>query len=495
MLNCIFIFLCLLSSAFAADLSRVDIYALTNKGTTHVRSFRYINEWGKPEVRLESGALPKMGKVNPILGYGRDIDDDGKIETWFMIDDQEGLVRMELPSRDNWGDEAIKYKIFKSYHATTKAHIAAAYGAVFGYLLMSISHGWQSEREFWRELMDLDEFTMRLENSKKHGEITRAQWNESVDLLSSGYQETLTKFEKATGREYWALAGADIALWLSGGVIVKGLGKVFTFIGRPLAQTAIVTEGKAALGKMIGKIAARTRSQLSRLRVLKGAPVNAVASQVIKQRFPSTLRALMAKNQFNRKVLPIVAKTMISLKKAALEWRYLTFMGTLQLSTEVFAHSSEVLSPNPTEFAKNVLHHPDIMQNVGFMTSDAFLMTAASHGIKPKGVRYATCGFIALTNSTVTNLVIKGEKDYTRVALDTGWEAVIGNAQVQIDLASLKYFETKALRASNPKLKLIGWAIVLVDQAAGFVGYSQATQALANSRQQDIQLVPVLAEN
>jgi hypothetical protein len=175
-------------------------------------------------------------------------------------------------------------------------------------------------------------------------------------------------------------------------------------------------------------------------------------------------------------------------------------MAGIQLTTESFAHSSEVMSSSPTQFAKNVLTHPEIMQNVTYMTTDAYLMTAASLAIRPKGMRYATCGFIALGNSAVTNLVIKGEADYQRIALDTGWEAVVGNAQVQLDLKALSHFEEAAQKAKNPKLKLIGWAIVLVDQTAGFLGYSYATRALRpdeaeKTKTPDIQLVPVLVEH
>jgi len=218
-----------------------------------------------------------------------------------------------------------------------------------------------------------------------------------------------------------------------------------------------------------------------------------IAAQTVRTQFPRQMRGLMAKNTLMKKLVPFVVRSGIAVKKALYDWKYIAFMGSLQISTEAFANRSEVYSPNPTTFAKNVLTHPDIIQNVGFMTTNAFFMTAASHGIRPRGVRFAACGFIALGNSSFTNFVIKGENDYQRVALDSGWEAIIGNTQVQIDLAALKHFEQKAAASGNPRLKLLGWAVVLVDQAAGFAGYSLATRSL-NRETPDVQLVPVMAE-
>jgi hypothetical protein len=228
-----------------------------------------------------------------------------------------------------------------------------------------------------------------------------------------------------------------------------------------------------------------------------------LANGAFKKQFPITMRALMAKNIFMRKMVPLVARPAIALLKATKEWKYISFMAGLQITTETFANSSEVMSSNPTEFAKNVLTHPDIMQNVTYMTTDAYLMTAASLAIRPKGMRYAACGFIALGNSAVTNLIIKDEADYSRIALDTGWEAIIGNAQVQLDLKALSHFELAAKKTKNPKLKLIGWAIVLVDQTVGFLGYSHATQALQSSKEDlkaeevdpSVHLIPVIVEN
>ena len=479
-------------SAFAAE-EKLFIKALTSDGSKRINIFRYTNHWGRKEIRLESAALPRIGRVNPIYGYGRDTDDDEIIDTWFMIDEDEGLKISTIPNRQPWATDVIKNQLFKTYDSSVKSHFSALYGAVFGFVLMSVSHAYNSEIDFWRERMDLEEFALRLENSKKSGQLTKEQWEDGVDLVMAGYEDALNRFEKATGRDYAALGAADVALWATGGVIVKYVGKGLSYLGRPLMETAMVRNAKASIIHMARKISQGTRAKLSYFRRAKGAPVSVIAAQTVRTQFPRQMRGLMAKNTLMKKLVPFVVRSGIAVKKALYDWKYIAFMGSLQISTEAFANRSEVYSPNPTTFAKNVLTHPDIIQNVGFMTTNAFFMTAASHGIRPRGVRFAACGFIALGNSSFTNFVIKGENDYQRVALDSGWEAIIGNTQVQIDLAALKHFEQKAAASGNPRLKLLGWAVVLVDQAAGFAGYSLATRSL-NRETPDVQLVPVMAE-
>lgn len=481
-----------LLSAFAAE-EKLFVKALTNEGTKRINVFRYTNHWGRKEIRLESAALPRIGRVNPIYGYGRDTDDDEIIDTWFMIDNDEGLKVTRLANRQPWASDIIKNQLFKTYQSSAKSHFSALYGAVFGFLLMSVSHGYTSEIEFWRERMDLEEFALRLEAAKKSGQLTKAQWDAGVDLVMASYEDSLARFERATGRDYAALGAADVALWATGGVIIKYVGKGLSFLGRPLMETTMVRNARAAVIHMARRISQSTRAKLSYFRRAKGAPVAVIAAQTARAQFPRHMRGLMAKNTLMKKLVPFFVRSGVAVKKALYDWKYIAFMASLQISTEAFANRSEVYSPNPTTFAKNVLTHPDIVQNVGFMTTNAFFMTAASHGIRPRGVRFATCGFIALGNSSITNFVIKGESDYQRVAVDSGWEAIIGNTQVQIDLAALKHFEQKALAANNPRLKLLGWAVVLVDQAAGFAGYSMLTRSISRDTP-DVQLVPVVAE-
>lgn len=476
-----------LSLTFAQSVAagHVNLNAQTkNGGIYRVNAYNYLNAWGRREVRLESNI------VGALQGYGRDTDDDGKIDTWFMLEKDAGLVVIPLKSQEAWGHDVVRTQLFKQFKTSRLASAASAYGSVVSYVLVSAASAKASEDVLWKELIDLEEFRLRLERAKDRGDIDQSQWMEASDLVMTGYDEAIKKFEHAMGPQYWTLVGADMGLWVTGGIIVKGIGKAMAVLGRPIGGLPVVSSVREVYKAVAGKFIHRYRREMARLRVMRGLPAKILTTSVMTTRFPSTMRSLMGKNMLLRRTLPAVARAGMGLKKATLGWRYIAFMGGLQIATESFARYDEVKSPDITEFAKNVMNHPDISQNVSYMTSNAYLMTIASHSIRKPKLRFATCGFIAMSNSGITNLVVRGERDYKRVALDTSWEAVIGNAQIQLDLKALAHFERLAAKNKNPKLKFLGWAVVLVDQVAGFAAYSTATMMLENERK-DVKLVPV----
>lgn len=479
----------LLSSTFAfSQGTHVKLLARTaDGGHVSVHVYRYTNSWGLKEVRLESGL------VHATLGWGRDTDDDGKVETWFMLNDTEGMTVHTFATNDPWGTDALQNQLFTRYASTLKMKVSAVYGDVVGVLMMSVASAQASQDELYRSLVDMEEYMIRMQRARAQGHLTRDQWNASVKILKTGLQQSIDKFNQAMGARYWELAAADAALWASGGILVKGLARAFTPVAQILSRTALVSGAMEAMQKMGAAFVERYRTQMARLQHLAAAPIELVAANVFKRGFPLTMRALMAKNLLLRMTLPTLLRVPGGIKQSFYGWKYIAFMTALQLGTEAMAHEREVYSPNPTDFAENVLTHPEIMQNVGYMSSDAFYMTVATNTLRRPRARYAACAFIALTNSTVTNVVIKGDRDYHRLALDTGWEAIIGNAQIQIDLGALAYFERQAVERGNPRLKLLGWAVVLVDQVAGFAGYSAATTWI-EGKQKQVQLVPVVAQ-
>lgn len=479
-----FLLASLLLTTVPAWASRQLVTVQTNTGTLKMEAHLYQNAWGRREVRLESRF------VGSLQGFGRDTDDDGRVDTWFMLDHQEGIQIHHLPSQQAWGLDVVQTQLFRRYRSSKLASLASAYGSVMSSLMVSSASAYSSQETLWRELIDLEEFSLRLKRSKENGEISGQQWTEASGVLMTGFDTTVKRFERSMGTQYWTLVAADIGLWVTGGIIFKGVAKAMAVVGRPIEGLPVISSVKEVYQAVAGKFVHRYRRELARLRVMRGVPAKLITTTLMQTNFPTTLRSLMGKNMLLRKVLPPIARAGIGMKKATLGWRYIAFMGGLQLTTESFANYDEVKSADPTEFAKNVLTHPDIIQNVGFMTSDAYFMTVASHSIRRPKLKFATCGFIAMSNSGITNFVIKGEKDYKRVALDTSWEAIIGNAQIQLDLKALAHFEKMAAKNNNPRLKLIGWAVVLVDQAAGFAAYSTATAIIENERK-NVQLVPI----
>jgi uncharacterized membrane protein len=145
--------------------------------------------------------------------------------------------------------------------------------------------------------------------------------------------------------------------------------------------------------------------------------------------------------------------------------------------------------PNPIIMTKKFATNEEFLQDFLYMSNETFWMAGLSTYFQRPGSRMIACGLFSLIDSTLMSYAIKHTVDPERQALDTGWEVVIGNAQTQIDLASLRAAQAAVTRSGNPRLKLIGYAVVLVDQGTGYYGYSQASQSLES------RVVPVLAEN
>jgi len=480
------LFLIISSAAYAAH---INVNAKTkNGGIYRVNAYTYMNAYGRREVRLESNI------VGAVQGYGRDLDDDGKVETWFMLSQTQAFNVHILATRHPWGLDAVEHQLFKLHQTSAMASASSAFGSIMSLVMVSAASAYSSQETMYRELLDLEEFRIRLERAQSRGQINRIQWMESVDLMMTGYDETIKRFERAMGGQYWTLAAADAGLWVTGGYIMRGIGRAIGYVGRPLASAPGVAEAREAFSTIARAFQQRYRREMARLRMVRGGAARVVATSVFHQSFPRAMRSLMGKNVVLRKVLPAVARVGRGFSRASLGWRYIAFMASLQISTEAFAHYDEVKSPDPTQFARNVMTHPDIIQNVSYMTSNAYLMTAASHSVRRPRIKFALGGFVAMSNSGISNLVIRGSDDYRRVALDTSWEAIIGNAQIQLDLAALKHFERMAANNNNPRLKLIGWGVVFVDQVAGFAGYSAAT-AMLDDGPKEVLIVPIHVMN
>jgi hypothetical protein len=361
--------------------------------------------------------------------------------------------------------------------------------------MLSIAHAHQARRNYWVQMIDMDEFETRLIRAKFAGEITENQWIASLDLLIQMNEQAFNELDQATKSNYRALGAMDAGLWAVGGVLTKYISRGLSLLGQKISSTGLLKNTSSTLGNILSKMQDRVKAQAQRFRGLRQPTLHILAINSVKLSFPKAMRGLMTKQLLVQHTKNALVTTGNAFKSAAGQWRYLSLMSSLQFSTEVIVNSSDVYDRDPRQFAQNIAEHPQILRNVGFMTTNAFLMTAASSAIKPKGISMLVCGFIALSNSLFTNLVIFPSDNTQRIVVDTAWESVIGNAQIQIDLASLAYFERMAIKHNNPKIKILGYAVVLVDQTAGFAGYSELTSRMnQNNQEMRLMLTPVLAE-
>jgi hypothetical protein len=177
------------------------------------------------------------------------------------------------------------------------------------------------------------------------------------------------------------------------------------------------------------------------------------------------------------------------------QWRYIALTQSLQIGAELLSRGRALYDPNHLVMAEKFLNNEEFIQNFLYMSNETFWMAGLSTYFKRPGARILACGLFSLIDSTLMNYAIKQTVDPERQALDTGWEVIIGNAQTQIDLGALRAAQAAATRLNNPRLRLLGYAVTIVDQGAGYYAYSEASQALESSRNRaadvETHIVPV----
>lgn len=490
--------------------------------TFKVALSEYVNHNETLEVRIEAAGIPRFAsKINPVLGFGRDIDGNGKIESWFLVT-KSGIDYVKKEGQDRLGKDVLSDILQKKYRSKFSMYVTSATSSIFSYLLLSMNAGVSIQEEFYRDWMDLEESRILFEADYEElgSAYTYNQQQFHRELLSFGYKELANKMDKFGKQTFWGYAFADIGLWITGGVVINWAGKILAKIGVIASETAFVTAVKETF---IGFFEKQKTLIENRVSVLKdkfsGAKVNA-GMKVAEKQVTAALTVATWKTVLSHtiKSYKIKGKLRLYVKKsirwpkkimigAKSEWKYISLNAGVQLGSEAMARYDEIHNDNPAIMAQNLLTNPDVIQNVGFMTADTILMTGISKNLKTTKARFMASGAVAVTNSSIVNFALKDEADMNRVLLDTGWETIIGNAQIQLDLKALEYFEKMALKKNNPKIKLVGYVIALVDMGVGYVAYSKATSYVESkaaekeakeskeSSEPKVMLVPVLAEN
>lgn len=491
----------------------------SNGNTFKVALIPYKNKNDTLEVRIEATALPRFAsKINPLLGFGRDIDGNGKIDTWFFVT-QDGLDTYEKEGNDSRGRDILGDLLIKKYRSTFFMYVNSTTTSIFSYLLMSFDASITSYEDYYRDWMDLEEVRLNFEKdvAELRTTYTRDQIEYNLKLREIGLKEMndrMARFEKQT---FWGYAIADVGLWITGGIIFKWGAKILAKIGAVTSETAFATAVKDTFLGFFEKQKALVEKRLSavkeKLHVSKATKEAAkketalvLTKETYKVAMSNTLKAQQSKNKLHAAVMKVIKIPKNVYQGAKSEWQYIAMNATVQVGSEAAARYDEIYDENPAVMAQNLITNPEVIENVGFMSADTILMTGVSKSLKTTKARFMASGAIALTNSSIMNFAIKDSADLARVALDTSWETIIGNGQVQLDLKALEYFEKMAQKKGNPKIKLVGYAIALVDMAAGYVVYSKVTSKLddmeeAKKKEKEksntepkVMLVPILAE-
>ena len=465
-------------------------------------------------MRLEAGGLPRFStKINPVLGYGRDTDANGKVDAWFLIS-KDGIDRILKEGQDPIGKDILAEMFIKKYRSSFMMYVTSATTSVLGHLFMTGSAGVDAQEEFYRDWMDLEEMDIYFEKDLKElgSSYNFSQKQYHYQLCSIGYSDLAERMDRFIKLNVWAYGAADVGLWITGGIVFKWGGKLLSKVGLSLSKTAFVASVKETFLVLIEKqknmIARRLsifKEKLSagKIKLEVRAAEKEIAIGITVATWKSALKQTI-KAQKTKQVIQLTIKKTIKwpanvMKGAVGEWKYIVMNTGVQIGSEAVARYDDIYDENPLIMSQNILTNPEVMENISFMATDTILMTGISKNLKTTRSRFLASGVIALSNSSVMNFVIKDEANLKRVAFDTAWETIIGNAQVQLDLKSLEYFEKMALKRANPKIKLLGYVVALVDMGVGYVTYSKVTSHLEGNAEPQpepkVMLIPVLAEH
>lgn len=475
---------------------------------------KYINHNDELEVRIEAAGIPRFAsKINPVLGFGRDIDGNGKIDSWFLIT-KAGIDLVRLEGADEIGTDILGDILLKKYRSTMSMYASSAASSILSYLFLSVSAGVDIQEEYYRDWMDLEEMRIQFEDDMANfgSAYTYNQIQYHHELISLGFKDLANRMDNFGKRTFWGYAFADIGLWITGGVVLNWGAKILAKVGIIASETAFVTTVKETFIGFFEKQKVAIESRLSVLKekvasakakfgmkVAQKEVTMALTAATYKKALTATIKSQKVKQRLRIYLTKSIKWPKKILKGAKSEWQYIALNTGVQVGSEAVARYDEIYDDNPLVMARNLMTNPEVIQNVGFMATDTVLMTGISKNLKTTKARFMASGAVAITNSSIVNFAIKDEANISRVAFDTAWETIVGNAQVQIDLKALEYFEKMALKKNNPKLKLVGYAIALVDMGVGYVTYSKVTSALEKKTEETVEpkmmLVPILAEN
>lgn len=431
---------------------------LKNGKTFKVAIHEYVNPNGQSEMRFETDNLSKV-----ILGHARDVDQDGKIETFFIFGDN-GIARYhrDILVETNLG--AARAVLTNHAKYSGGDYFIGMATHVLTFLFIAVDHINEAHQNWYRDWMDLEELSMEIERNK--ASLSNDELIYAYNLVLEAGQLALKQFEDAFYKEYPAWWVADAVLWLSGGVVVKWAGKGIGVVGKRILPRL----------KKLGGVAA------TRLGIKLG--MNSYRATV-----RSTIKGITAKGLMGRGKGLMVK----GLKNVRAEWKYLAFSAGIQVGVESFVNYDEIYDPEPKTMARKMIDHPGIQENVSISVADSLAMTAAHSMAQTRVGKFALLGMVGASSSLGVGVGLDGEQSKDRVMFDTAWSVGVDSLQIMMDLHVLHKFQKMAIKARNPKLKLVGYAIVFVSQVVGYYGYAHATQYFdpKDEKEGQVQLVPV----
>ncbi len=440
------------------------------------------------------------------VAWGRDLDADGLADAWFASDGQGTLRSWEWVSSrpDAW--DVIEPLLRDEMKLERKMPLAVFLGSLVSNFTFSGANTDRSIAKLQKmqiDVMDLEIRAERLRRIDQRNPLLAHLYK----TISAGWGEIADTAGTTEIRNQILWGVADVVAVLVGGTVVRVLALPAKWLAPRIAETGFGQMSEAFYQKYLSGVLAKAKASAEAARHSLGTEAavqsgKALGKLTASQMVEFSVRGLHAERKLMRAAKRVVVHAARGLKGGLKEMPYIGATSGLQVAIEVALRRETIFHPNPVVLGENIVGNKDLMQNVSFMTLETLIFAGVTAVTPSLAKRMIICGAFAVVNSTTMGWFIKGNMDPKRAALDAGWEASVGNAQVQIDLAALTYFHHLAQTKGNPKLRLLGYGVVLLTSTANYAGYGIASQAYEKNKnnpkvdvqpEPQIELVPIYA--
>jgi len=184
-----------------------------NDSRVEVKIHDFINDRGQREMRFETANLARV-----VLGFGRDIDQDGIVETFFIFGSK-GITTYtnHHPRLTSWERATQALREHAKYSG--KVYFRELAENLSSFLFFGADHLLKAQETYYQDWMDLTELSMVLEQNKKF--MTRDEYIYGINLLIEGNHRAYERLDKALGAGQAVHWAGDIGMWLSGAVLLK----------------------------------------------------------------------------------------------------------------------------------------------------------------------------------------------------------------------------------------------------------------------------------
>jgi hypothetical protein len=428
---------------------------------------------------------------------GRDLDDDGLVDTWFYQNDQGNVLSLAKALKGEKDFESLKQVLDEVFDESGRWMVSI----IMKYAFQNLTLTGDVEYEFWSQYegrqIDLIDMQIRVDRLLKLYP-TDASIITFKKTNGEAWANLYNDFNKHNGVERFKMVGADLALFFAGGVLARGIG----FLGKVAINKIGIEELVASVNKMGEKhyLQLKARMTNSKAKIVSkfttrfaenGGAFGPILTRIwavsIYERPAIIIQDLVMKSHLARVVSKNFGYFIEGLKEIYSTKGYILYSASIQLGTEAVSRSYFSFSDVPIildeplkkteDIVRKIGSDKELVQNLTYMTTETSVISGVAKVMELKGVslskRFIVCGFISTMNSMIMGKLVKDEVNVARMASDTAWEVVVGNSQVLFDLWQWQKWKDFGKSIGNNQLKLAGVLVTFVHQAAGYYYYSK----------------------